>query len=341
VIARSPALPLSLAAVLGEIERRLESGDEFGCELDRALQLLATLPPDQIARADWAIAAAAGLYHRQPPPALRRLLPGHPNDKKRLLKTPGLEFLFLFHRDGRLREAALLKITEGLTSPFLFAAILWRLNDWAAPVRRAAIRCATRSFPLTRPEVVAEAAIKLLGRQLSWGRWNEERDLLDNVLARNDVADHLAQLIMRGATGPLASVLGYALRTPALDAHLHQIAMQAVQPSVRAVALDALINGKAKWLSGFAWQWIDKSHGMRRRVPVFAHRTLSVSFSKIELIARGVRDRSAVVRRTALTGVICYLPTTEEGQNYAAMLLEDRSPSVRERAEFILRSGTG
>ena len=55
---------------------------------------------------------------------------------------PGLRYLFIFHGDETIREAALGKIVSGLPSPFLFAAIAWRLNDRALPVRRAAAECA-------------------------------------------------------------------------------------------------------------------------------------------------------------------------------------------------------
>ena len=314
----------------------LERGDRFGSELDKALDLLANLSPGQIARADGAIAMAAKLYHRSPQSSFAGPLFRRATDQEQLLRTPKLEYLFLFHRDGRLREAALLKVTGGLPTPFLFAAVLWRLNDWAAPVREAAVRCARRSFPTTNPDVVARTATALLVRQRSWGRWTDERTLLDDVFARADVAEHLAELLSRGTTGPLASVLRQALRTPALDSHLERVALEAVQPSVRAVALDALINGKSEWPSGYAWQWIDKSMGLRRRVTVFDHRALSVATPREELIALGIGDSSAVVRRVALTGVIRHLLRTQEAREFAIRLVADRSRSVRERADFIL-----
>ncbi len=334
---RSPALPAPLLSALTDIGTKLEHGQELGGELGRALDLLASLPPDQIARADAAIAEAANLRHRLPQSTLRSLLSRRPSDHARLLRTQGLEYLFIFHRDGRLREAALLKVTGGLPTPFLLAAILWRLNDWAKPVRDAAVRCAKRSFPVTDPAVVARTATALLVRQVSWGRWRDERTVLNDAFARDDVAEHLAQLLIQDVTGPLASVLRYGLRSPSLDRHLNRIAFEAAQPSVRAVALNSLINGKAEWPAGYAWKWIDKSMGLRRRVTVFDDRNLSVAFSREDLIARGIDDRSAVVRRIALTGIIRHMPGTQKGREYASKLVGDRSPSVRERAEFILR----
>ena len=330
-------LPVALREALAEVGRKLESGSKLGSELDTALVLLAELPPSQIGSADRAIATAASLYHRPKQSIIGSLLSPRPSDAEQLLSTPGLEYLFLFHRDGRLREAALLKVSGGLPGPFMLAAVLWRLNDWVAQVREAAVRCASRSFPATNPIIAARTATALLVRQLSWGRWKDEQAVLDELFARSDVAERLADTLRQDVTGPLATVLRYALRTPALDVHLPRIAFEAVQPSVRAVALDSLINCKAEWPSGYAWQWIDKSMGLRRKVTVFAHRVINDAPPREELITFGAKDRSAAVRRVALTGIIRYLSGTSFGEEYATKLLVDRSPSVRERAKFILR----
>lgn len=330
----SPALHDALA----EVGAKLKRGDRIGNELDRALYLLASISPAQITRAEAEIATAACLYHWAPPSPLEALLFRRPTDHKQLLRTPKLEYLFLFHRNGHLREAALMRLSEGLPTPFLFAAVAWRLNDWAGPVRQAAARCACQSFPLTDPEVVARAAMALLVRQSSWRRWGKEHEPLDQAFARTDVAEHLFDMLIRDATGPMPSVLRHALRTPALDPYLKRIAHGAVQPHVRAVALDALIQGRSEWPSGYGWQWVDKSIGLRHRITAFDHRTLTVAAARNELIALGVRDRSAAVRRVALDGVMRHLLGTPEGRKYAALLATDRSASVRERAEFILRN---
>ena len=337
---RTTLLSAELLGSLTEIGTKLRQGDNVGAELEKALKLLASLEPGHVARADGEIANAVGLYRHPPQPLLGRLLSPRPSDAEQLLRVPGLEYLFLFHRDGRLRETALLKITGSLPSPFLFAAILWRLNDWAEPVRQAAARCANRSFPITDPSIVARTAAELLVRQASWSRWRDERAVLEQVFGRDDVAAQLAELIASERTGPQASTLRYALRTSALDRHLERIAHEATQPSVRAVALHALIDGRAEWPSGTAWQWIDKSMGLRRRMTVFDHRPLTVIPAREALIARGVSDRSAAVRRVALAGVIRHLPGTAEARTFAIPLVTDRSPSVRERAEFILRPRT-
>jgi hypothetical protein len=340
MIVRSTLLSSELVTALGEVGAKLRNGGDVTSSLGVALVLLAQLDPGHVARADGEIAAAASLDRQPPQSPSTRLFSRESSGASQLLRTPGLEYLFVFHRDGRLREAALLKITGGLPSPFLFAAVLWRLNDWAAPVRQAATRCARRSFPATRPAVIARAAAELLVRQATWRRWEAERSILNEVFGRSDVAAELADLMSVETVGPQASTLRYALRTPALDQHLERIASRARQPSVRAVALGTLIDRKAEWPSGTALRWINKPMGVQRRETVFDHRLLTVTPSRRALIERGINDRSAVVRRVALTGIIRHMLETPDARAWAEPLAFDRAPSVRERAEFILRGQT-
>ncbi len=340
MIDRSNFLSPDLHVTLAEIGQKLARSERIGEELVRAVDLMSDLSPADIARADSAIADAALLHiHRQVPSRVGLWLRFRTNvsDMEQLLRTPGLEKLFIFHRDGRLREAALVRLSGGLPNPFLFAAIAWRLNDWAYPVRAAAVLCARRCFPSTAPAVVAATARALLVRRLTWARWANECQPLDEAFTRADVAQHLADIFIQSRTGPAATMLRHALRCPALDQYLNEIARRAVQPAVRAVALETLIDRRAKWPIGYAWEWIDKSMGLRRRVIAFDNRDVDIATSKGDLIARGVHDRSAAVRRVALDAVIRHMSGISEGKEYAAKLAEDSSWSVRERAAFILR----
>lgn len=162
VMTQSALLSSKLVTVLAEVSAKLRVGDDAASSLGVALDLLANLDPGHVARADGEIAAAAGLDRQPPQSPLGKIFSPRPSGTSQLLRTPGLEYLFVFHREGQLREAALLKITGALPSPFLFAAVLWQLNDWAEPVRQAAARCASRSFAVTDPAVVAQTAAELL-----------------------------------------------------------------------------------------------------------------------------------------------------------------------------------
>lgn len=332
-------LPDGLRARLNGLGSRLERQLPIGREFDGILDAISALPPGIVVRADSEIAHAANLQRRRRKyPLVVRLFSPRMADIDQLGRVPGLEFLFLFHRDGHIREAALRRLDTPIPSPFLFAAIAWRLNDWVAPVREAAAECAARCFPLTAPAIVAEAALTLLARENSWGRWTDERHVLRTAFARPDVAHCLAASIRTRRTGPMATILRYALREGGLDAHLETLARDAVQPSVRAVAAQALIDGHATWPDGWTWRWVDKSMGLRRRETLYRHRPLDHGAPRIPVIEASANDRSAIVRRVATSGLIRHEVDTLVARRIAMPLLRDRSPSVREQAEFILRT---
>jgi len=335
--ASATVLPVQLRDALSRIGSKLEQRQVIEGDLSRALEGLNALPASVVVRAEREISNTAKLYHswwRPKPWAFG--LSASLSDMDHLKCVSGLEYLFIFHGDGHLREAALQRIEGGLPSPFLFAAIAWRLNDWALPVRIAAAECAKRTFHLTSAAVVAQAAMALLARESSWRRWTNERGLLIETFDRPDVAAALTEIIEKKPTGATASVLQRALQNAGLDPFLERLATKAAQPAARATALQPLIDGYASWPSGFAWQWIDKSMGVRRRVRTLSQRPLTVTISRRTAITMGAADRSAAVKRIALDGLIRYRAEIPDATEIAELLLTDRTASVRERAEFVL-----
>lgn len=334
-------LPENLARALAVVGDNLDQQKLVGSEIERVITGLHELAPEQVSTIETAIADQARLRRwRREHPTLVRLFSPKFTDGDQLDRIPGLEFLFLFHRDGFLREAALNKISGAVSSPFQFATIVWRLNDWVKPVREAAMRCAARCFPDTAANIVAKASFPLLPRQRSWGRWTVEREVLDELLCRPDVACEMAILFQTETSGPAATSLRYALRNDRLDAHLDHLARRAVQPAVRALAIQHLIEGVATWHEGWEWQWVDKSMGLQRRVPTSRHRPLVAKADLSSVIHAGVTDRSSAVRRAALQGLIRRIDDVENASALANSLLNDKSPSVRERAQFIMRRAT-
>lgn len=328
-----------LEALLAPLRKELEASGLRQATVDAALAGLDRLPPAIIARADGAIAAAAGLHPRWPCirpgdslwPIVERWAPPMP-------RLAGVEYLFLFHRSGWLREAALKRLEGPVRSPFFFAAIAYRLNDWVPEVRRSARDCAGRTFPATDPAIVAEAALFLLGRRSEWRRWQSgEAEMLDAAIARPGVTDRLAQLLMGATTGPMARTLGFALRRAEMDRHLPALATDAVMPSVRAKATRTLLDEEATWLDVAERRWIDKSMGLFRRGPGIGRRKLVRDGALEDLVAQAARDRSAAVRRLAADALIRHGTTLGNVSEVAAMLEGDRTRAVRERIEFLNR----
>lgn len=323
-------LPPPLRKTLDAVGKMLDHG-RVPAELGQVLRWLGQLPPEVVFRAEREIADAARLWFRPQQTDISRaaLL-------DLLGRAAGLEFLLLFHRDGYVREAALRKIGGGLNSAFVFSAVALRLNDWVPQVREAAAECAGRTFPLTDAESIARAAV-LLARERTWGRWGGERERLLQAFARPDVTARLADVVAASRNGPMAGVLRQTFRLGGIEPHLMRLAREAAQPAVRAIALGALIEGAGNWISGYEWRWVDKPMNIRRRAPVFDGRPLEAPPPKGAVIAMGVADRSAVVRKVALDGLIRFRAEVDGAKAMAEALLGDRSAAVRERAEFVIR----
>lgn len=338
-------LPEAVAERLDRVGEGMARGRLGADVVEAALRALDPLPPGIIDRARHEIAERCrlGAESRHVPPLiglLERFIPAlaRPSGQRLLELVPGLDHLFLFHWSGHMREAALDRLRGGVRSPFFFGAIAYRLNDWAWQVRAAAARCAARTFPATGPDIVAAAAVSLLGRTESWRRWGDEAALLDDALSRADVAEALAARLRASTTGPLARILILALRRPAIDPHLPALAREARTPAVRAAALRTLIETRAAWPAGFEVKWIDKSHGLFRRVRTFDARPVDRPQPLEALAALAAADRAAPVRRVAAEALVRHHALLANADRLVDLLRRDSSPAIRERAEFVAKA---
>jgi hypothetical protein len=326
-------LPPPLSAKLSALGTRVGLSDD---DLKEILSGLSALPARQIVRANREIAAAARLWW-QPRQFISLDFLFARSEQQLMRKNPDYAWLFLFHHSGYVREAALDAINSPPTSPFFFAALAWRLNDWVEPVRQAASRCAERVLHQMRADVAATAALYLIDRRNAWGRWSDEPKVLDAVFESGDVMAALAAHVQEQTTGPLAACLRNALRYPNIDEHLPYLAANAIQPSVRAVAYQCLASGRASWQVGFRWLWVDKVYGLRRRVPKLETRDIQGNSSAAEWIRKAIHDKSPFVRRVAADALIAARSQLPDEDNLIARLAKDRSPAVRARADFMLR----
>lgn len=261
-----------------------------------------------------------------------------PRARKRLALNPDLGWLFLFHGDGYLRQAAMEALPGPPRSAFELAAACYRLNDWVENVRLAAEAYAARAFPETDPNVIAGAALFLLEMEPHLQRWSATgRAAVRHLLTRRDTAACLADTLQTALTGRQGYLLQQLLRDPSLDPYLHRLAHDAAHPGVRRVAMTCLLTGQARWLTGFRYEWIDKSMARRKRVPVHETRSLTVAGDLPALLSAAVADRSPKVRAVAADSLIAHRKeATSDMDRLAARLAEDTSPSVRSRAAYYL-----
>jgi hypothetical protein len=343
---RDHLLSEDLRQRLSAIGDRLASGaPPEHAILERMIADLALLPDESVSRVWYEINAAMRLgWTRSTPPKFLSLLsrlyqplPEALSERDLLAGDPLYAWLFLFHSDGRIREAALDRLADPPTTAFFFAAIALRLNDWAEQVRAAAVRCAERVFPLVSPDLAARAALPLIDKAFQWERWSDERQALDAVFANPAVLAQMFPLFMTGSNGPLATRLRQLLRYPGLDRDLPELARGAVQPSVRANALKCLIDRKVSWPIGHDWKWIDKAYNLRQRIVLTDSRPIVPDQAPEVFIRMGLDDRSAVVRRVAADAVIENRTTLSDVDVLVARMAADRSPAIRERADYMIR----
>jgi len=333
---RRLVLSPELTAKLSALGTELGPSDR---DLENVLADLAALSPQLTVRASREITHAVGLHWW--PTSRSITLEWHFGSlsyrHELMRKNPEYAWLFLFDGNGYVREAALNSLSTPPRSAFFFSALAWRLNDWVRAVRQAAERCSERVLHRTASDVAANAALYLLDRHLVWGRWSNESKALDRTFEREDVMADLALQIAQRSTGPLSNCLRHALRYPTMDKHLPRLASAAIQPSVRAVAYRCLISGKAAWTIGFEWAWIDKVYGLRRRVPKLETREIQRTGSVADIIKAAIRDKSNVVRIVAADAVISARSQLPDADELIARLANDKSPAVRERADYMLR----
>lgn len=239
-----------------------------------------------------------------------------------------------FSRNGHIREAALGRISGPLPTAFYLATVAYRMNDWVAQVRAAAINCAYRTFSTTTSAVVVKATPLLLGQRWQWGRWTIGQSMIDSLLGRREVVDGL----FRGMEGgPTAQLFKQALRSDRNDDRLLEFATEAASPQVRSIAMKALIEGKVQWVEGHQWVSIDKLYNKWRRRPLMQERALEPSLPVADILELAATDRSPVVRKVAADGLIRLRRQLPNTQQVALLLRDDKSRAIRERIEWVER----
>ncbi|MFC5372764.1 hypothetical protein ACFPIF_09390 [Brevundimonas faecalis] len=343
---QKPALTGNLPALLKALANQLDQGRPSADLVNRAVSLLESCPLGRFVEIDRQVRDLGRLYpHRHLPDDwvggwLRRLVgsgrevePG--DDMAQLKAQPALAPIFLSHADGRVREAALDQLTE-IRSAYVVCALALRLNDWAAPVRYAAIECAARLLGATPPDALAQAAMEILPRRHAWSRGDKALLRLDVALARPDVVQALVDHLATAPTGPGLRLLAEISRTEVVDPWLEHLAVNAAQPNVRALAYRFLIEGEAAWPEGFTHVWIDKTYGVKRRVRRYGRRPLGIPTDRRRWIAAGIRDRAASVRLEVADALIRHRRDLRAPADLARLLSDDRHPGVRLRARFVL-----
>lgn len=249
-----------------------------------------------------------------------------------------LRWMDICNAAGFRRERALKSLSGAAPNRFLFALAVRKLNDWVPQVRAAARDALTLIAEATDPELIVDVLFITLPYWNSWGRMGDiEKEVLVKVLLTQNVAEVLKNRLLASTSGPAATLFVQAGCKGVLDDYLSEIAEKSVQPSLRAKAYRCLLERKFVWAEGMAWQWVDKVHGIRRRVPVLKERVISTESPLIDNLRRATFDRSPRVRRIAGEIIIKEWDNIgDEAFRLASILASDTSPSVAERGRYAL-----
>jgi hypothetical protein len=138
---------------------------------------------------------------------------------------------------------------------------------------------------------IVGAAPFLLERVPYWRRWSSPPAIVLDTLARPDCLDALVDKFAT-TVEISASVLRSALQFGLLDNHLLSMSRTARRPEFRAMVLKAMLDSEVTWVTRYERQWVDKSHGITRRVPVLGRRSIIRPVSVDTLIRQGATDRN-------------------------------------------------
>jgi hypothetical protein len=214
-----------------------------------------------------------------------------------------------------------------------------RLNDWVPQVRAAARKQIHLIAARSDVGSVVDALWYTLPNWRSWGRMEEaDRNVLQGVIAMDDVASALKSRLCTATAGPAATILSQAGPAGSLDQWLHELARQAIQPAVRATAFRYLLEGRVVWVAGWRWKWVDRKWCQGRSEAILAERQVQVEQPFSELLQQASIDPAVAVRRVAGDLLIERLDSiAANALSLAERLASDPSPSVAERGRYALQ----
>ena len=326
-----------------KLGQAIENGTNISKKIFKFRDALKTLPASSVPRASIEIREIAKfhkIYHQpvQTSGFLIKLV--KPTLLDKLNSNPDLGWLLIFHGNGYVRQAALEKLNNAPESEFEFSAIVYRLNDWVGNVRTAATQYAASFFPKTSSNIVGQSSFFLLAQAQVLNRWNQdEQTLLEDTIYRPDVLKHIKDQFLSIRSGRVGHTFQQILRRSDFDTKLNELAHEAILPSVRAVAMDALLNNRARWFVGYKKQWVDKVFGISRRSAEFGTRPIDVQSDFETLLLNAASDKSAQVRKIAISAMITRIKNASKTMDEVARKLQtDKNLSVRSRVDFYLRT---
>ena len=251
-------------------------------------------------------------------------------------KNSTLALLALHAANGHLRERAVqiapMADTAALT------ALLLRCNDWAPQVREAAFARLEAVLPTLSHADLVPLCLFVLDRVARWERGGAA--VVQILAAHRDWPLVVKATFVETATGPLARSLRSILRSPDYDWALLDLALRAQSVFVRAVAVETLLTGYARWTEGYDWVWHDKVFNLRQKVPRREKRAVTVlSATRAIVLRHAGQDESAKLRSLAADYLIAF--GAPEDDSLVTSLTNDKAKSVQWRMAYYHKKWVG
>lgn len=261
------------------------------------------------------------------------------NPDTMLQEHPDLGWLLMFHGSGYVRQAAMESLTTSPSCAFEVAAVVYRLNDWVDNVRAASMDYARKSLVTANAEAICDGAFFLLPQTTCLHRWDGEAlSIVKDIIYRPDVLNKLREQFLMSRSGKVGQSLRLILQRADFDSSIEQLALYAKLPTVRAIAIEALLMKRARWFVGYRREWVDKVYGVGRRVAKFSERKLEIEFETIDILEAAAQDKSSTVRRIAADFLIAKREDlTPNMAEILESLKNDRSAAVRSRIDYLTR----
>ncbi|SMR71148.1 hypothetical protein SAMN04488030_0772 [Aliiroseovarius halocynthiae] len=304
--------------------------------------LRADLPSLEMAKLDEPLRRRLCTASYRPRPSLAKAIlsaakkPRQVDVKDKIADSQKVAALFIHAHDGYLREKAVQCFNPVDTAGR--AALLLRCNDWVENVRFAAHVKLRELLPGWTADDLKDLVLFTVDRIDDWQR--------GGAVAAADLKDHrewqnaLRLTLLQETSGPMARLLRKNLRTIDLDVLLPELAVDARSTFVRAVAVQTLLEGCARWHVSTEWQWVDKAYNLRRRIQKWDKRDVQVPAATVRaVLASAGRDKSAMVRKLAAEHLI--REGIEAHSATYQLLVNDTSNAVRDRMDFCTRKWSG
>jgi len=244
----------------------------------------------------------------------------------------------LASRNGYIRERSLRSILKPAPNSFLLAIAIRRMNDWVPQVRDTANQVIPRVIELSNPEISVDALSAIFSTWSSWNRIDKfARQLLIGSANSPNLIEPFKSKLMLSSAGPNVLIFTQLGQDSTLDKDLKDIAMNAIQPAVRAKAYSTMFENRFIWSEGLERKWIDKVYGISRMVPKLNSRTLTIRYPFLEILELASLDPSASVRKVAASHLIRNIDIFGNHLSpYASFFSNDGSHAVSYRGKFAL-----